>query len=311
MWKNSRKIFDRNNPIRYSTNCCANKEVNVEHRARVLKKKPEGRPRIAVVTVTHDEVELRRAIRSLLRQKRECARLYLVDAGTKKAKAKEVLEYVVERMLKPSGLDFQLIRMEHVGAAVARARVYHQIRADADVDLVTCLDADDELGLGAIKALRTAYVASKGKVDVIVPREIQQIFDSGISNAVKALTIPKTSFPKDSLSKKDLRAWARLTSVGATFGIRVGALAQYNGFGRDHRDDEWVWMLCQWAARGARFVPAEVTAKHSYQHHKHDIPGANHAPRRRLHGDTRDRTAKAAFEKVATARRSELPPEQP
>lgn len=248
------------------------------------------RCRLGVAVITHDEEWLGRAVQSLINQREEVHRVYIVDNATTAEGAVAVLAQA-QRKLRESGIDYCVIRREDRHVARARARVCHQVREDKDLELVTFLDADDELGVGALRAFREAYVSMNGEVDVLVPRRIVRTYDSGRPDELQELVIPP-SLEHGHLTPQRVEPWRTLTSVGATFAIRVGALARFNGFSKKRRDDEWVDLYCSWSARGARFAYAEVTGEGLYCYWQHDTRTADqHADRRQLHGTTRPQTA--------------------
>ena len=146
--------------------------------------------------------------------------------------------------------------------------------------------------------MQATYLERRGKLDVIVPREIAIRYDSDptrIETLVR--TIPKIETARPNADDEQVRAWVELTRTGATFAIRVAALARYNGFSKRHLDDEWVWKLTGWGRQQACFVLADISAVGSYQYWHHDLRKKDpHAERRRLHNPhQRFNTARAAL----------------
>ncbi len=266
---------------------------------------------IAVVVITHDEMQLIRAIMSLLAQKVRPYRVWLHDNGTSDSVALAQIDNAgqlladplaqigeARRLLAEAGIECIFSRSEeNLRVGAVRARIYHQVRA-SKADLVTCLDGDDELGCDVLAAMQATYLERRGKLDVIVPREIAIRYDSDptrIETLVR--TIPKIETARPNADDEQVRAWVELTRTGATFAIRVAALARYNGFSKRHLDDEWVWKLTGWGRQQACFVLADISAVGSYQYWHHDLRKKDpHAERRRLHNPhQRFNTARAAL----------------
>lgn len=246
-------------------------------------------PNIAVVMVVHDELNLARAVTSLTNCDTKPYQVYLIDNGTTDARASGIIADALTA-LALSGIDTTFRRNpKNLKVGHARAQIFHEIRANSAIDLVTCLDGDDELGAETLKAFVRTFKESSGEVDVIVPREIAYRYDSDQTRVVQhALAIPDILTAKPNATRQQVQAWVDLTRVGATFAIRVGALAQYNGFSRRHVDDEWVWMFTGWAKRRARFAYAEMSAVNSYQYWQHDMRVADpHYERRKAHNAVR------------------------
>lgn len=246
--------------------------------------------------IAHDEKDLVRAIQSLLAQKDRPYRVWLHDNGTSDSFALAQIEES-RRLLSEAGINCIFSRSEeNLRVGAVRARIYHQIRASKKIDLVTCLDGDDEFGCDVLAAMQATYQKHRGELDVIVPSEIAYRYDSDVSKIVPhPLIIPPINSACPNAPADKVMAWIRLTQVGATFAIRVAALARYNGFSKQHRHDEWVWKLIGWGRQRARFVQADITAVGSYQYWQHDLRIDPHAERRQLHAFQRFKTARAAL----------------
>lgn len=246
------------------------------------------RPKTAVVVITHDERQLERAVRSLIAQHERPDTVFLWDNGTIDAEALSQIRPAAMALVD-AGISLVSRRSEeNLRVGAVRARIFHEVRA-SDADLVTCLDADDEFGVDVLAAMQATYLQHRGKLDVIVPREIALRYDSDptrIETLVR--TIPDIATARPNATDDEVRLWAELTRTGATFAIRVGALAQFNGFSKRHLDDEWVWKLTGWGRQRARFVPADIAAVGSYQYWQHDCRTMDpHAERRQLHSAER------------------------
>lgn len=253
---------------------------------------------IAVVVITHDELELVRAILSLLAQKVKPHMVWLLDNGTTNCKALKAIAQSL-RILREANIACTFVESdENLNVGVARARIFHAIRA-TKIEMVTCLDGDDELGDHVLAAMQATYLEHRGKLDVIVPREIAIRYDSDPTRIeILERTIPDIETACSNATDEKVKAWAELTRTGATFGIRVGALARYNGFSKRINDDEWVWKFTGWAKKRATFVYAEIPAVSSYQYWQHDHLRKKdpHAARRELHNAWRRfNTARSAL----------------
>lgn len=256
------------------------------------------RANIALVMVVRNEPRLGRAIASLTNGVVKPDKVYLVDNGSTDREALELIAAAQEALaLAGIACDFRR-NEENLEVGTVRSKVFHDIRGDRGIDLVTCLDGDDELGKETLSAFQQVYRACQGEVDVIVPREIVYRYDSDEHRfEALGLMIPEINTAKPNASRSEVQAWVDLTRVGATFAIRVAALAQYNGFSKRWVDDEWVWKFTGWAKRRARFAYAEVSAVTSYQYWQHDTRvDPNYARRKEHTAARRFRTARRALQ---------------
>lgn len=251
---------------------------------------------IALVMVVRNELQLGRAIASLTNGVVKPDKVYLVDNGSDNVQALELIANAREALaLAGIACDFRR-NEENLDVGAVRSKIYHDIRGNRGIDLVTCLDGDDELGVETLNAFQQAYRACQGEADVIVPREIAYRYDSD-KHRIEALELvtPRISTARPNASRSEVQAWVDLTRVGATFAIRRKALAQYNGFSRCETHDEWVWKFTGWAKRHARFAYAEVSAVTSYQYWQHDLDADSNYARRKKLTARRFRTARRAL----------------
>ncbi|MCX6780510.1 MAG: glycosyltransferase family A protein [Candidatus Magasanikbacteria bacterium] len=270
-----------------------------------------ARSNLAVIVVTHDEPKVLGAIRSIIDNQADVRRVYIIDAGTTKPSARRALHlgYVA---LASSGVEFVRIELGNVAPAISRAVAYGRVLEDLDIDLVTCLDADDAYGNGYLASMRQTYMQHGGEVDLIIPSHIRQIRDSDQKRETISQTIPKVPKNLDVPSDELVGAWVCLTRVGATFGVATHAIRTFGSFHQEDTHDEWVVLFCRWAGLGARMRHFDVQPKHSYQYFLHDA-GDQHSGRREDHSARRAEAAVHGFQQAAgiLRTRSSAPQLQP